>query len=179
MGAQGPVVSKWFFKVYSQCAFAPLEPHKIEILRLIIAMIPGYTREGSLTTFIRDQLLHFQEKNNLHPGKFYDYIYQMCGKFTKAKNQIARLQVELDLLIRHEAQTEELKRRRSVFTQQIVSEQARGSADTRDSIVCEASTVPDSAGSFDQADDGFLLRSDCDYDYDDPNDIFGALPFDV
>ena len=97
------MVSKWFFKVYSQCAFSPLEPRKVEILRLIIAMIPSYTHEGSLTTFVRDRLLHFQEEHNLHPGKFYDYVYQMCGKFTKAKNQIARLQVELDLLIRHEA----------------------------------------------------------------------------
>ena len=84
--AQAPVVSKWFFKVYSQCAFAPLEPRKVEILRLIIAMIPGYAHEGSLTTFVRDRLLHFQEEHNLHPGKFYDYVYQMCGKFTKAKN---------------------------------------------------------------------------------------------
>ena len=103
VGAQAGVVSKWFLKVYSQCAFAPLEPHKIEILKLIIERIPGYNYKSSLTTFIRDQLLFFQEKNNIHPGKFYDYIYQMCGKFTKSKNQIARIHVELDLLIRHEA----------------------------------------------------------------------------
>ena len=46
--------------------------------------------------------------------------------------------------------------------------------DTRDSIVCEGSGVPDSALSCElppDREDEFLLRGD----YEDPNEVFGAL----
>ncbi|CAL6078625.1 Hypothetical_protein [Hexamita inflata] len=141
------LVTKWFVKQFSQCAFNQLEPYKIQILQLIISTIPYYTSKCSLTTFVRDSLIDFQDANELHPGKFYDYVYQMCGKFSKSKNQMAMLQIELDLMISQQKKKDQLIQQRKQLSEQILHYKQRPSID---SIRCEDEQQFDQFDVFDQ-----------------------------
>ncbi|CAL6050263.1 Hypothetical_protein [Hexamita inflata] len=143
------LVTKWFVKQFSQCAFNQLEPYKIQILQLIISTIPYYTSKCSLTTFVRDSLIDFQDANELHPGKFYDYVYQMCGKFSKSKNQMAMLQIELDLMISQQKKKDQLIQQRKQLSEQILHYKQRPSID---SIRCEDEQQFDQFDVFDQFD---------------------------